>query len=61
MKYALTLSLLVGAGGFTGSLLRYILGMAAQRLVLSWPLGTLAALGGGCLLLGVVTAVRERP
>ena len=47
----------VGAGGFVGSILRYGLSLAGQRLSISFPHGTLWANLLGCLLLGVVTAV----
>ena len=47
----------VGAGGFVGSVLRYGLSLAGQRLSISFPHGTLWANLLGCLLLGVVTAV----
>ncbi len=48
--------LLVGAGGFAGSVLRYGLGLAAQRVSFTFPHGTLWANLLGCLALGVVTA-----
>ena len=49
--------LAVGAGGFVGSILRYGLSLAGQRLSISFPHGTLWANLLGCLLLGAVTAV----
>ena len=54
------LSLLVGAGGFAGSVSRYGLSVVAQRLSLEWPAGTLAANVLGCLVIGVVTAIFAR-
>lgn len=47
----------VGAGGFVGSVLRYGLSLAGQRLSVSFPYGTLWANLLGCLLLGAVTAL----
>ena len=47
----------VGAGGFVGSVLRYGLSLAGQRVSVAFPHGTLWANLLGCLLLGVVTAV----
>ncbi len=54
------LSLLVGAGGFAGSVSRYGLSVVAQRLSIEWPAGTLAANVLGCLVIGVVTAIFSR-
>ena len=54
------LSLLVGAGGFAGSVSRYGLSVVAQRLSIEWPAGTLAANVLGCLVIGVVTAIFAR-
>ena len=49
--------LAVGAGGAAGSVLRYGLSLAGQRLSISFPHGTLWANLLGCLLLGVLTAL----
>ena len=50
-------SLLVGLGGFAGSVARYSLSVASQRLSIEWPLGTLAANVLGCLAIGIVVGV----
>jgi CrcB protein len=55
-----TLCLLVGLGGFAGSLARYALSLAGQRLDLAWPAGTLTANVLGCLIIGMVTALTAR-
>lgn len=52
--------LVVGAGGFAGSALRYALSLAGQRYSLSFPHGTLWANLLGCLVLGAVTALAAR-
>ncbi len=49
--------LVVGAGGFIGSVLRYMLSLAGQMLSLTFPHGTLWANLLGCLVLGIVTAL----
>lgn len=49
--------LAVGTGGFIGSVLRYMLGLLAQRFSITFPHGTLWANLLGCLVLGVVTAL----
>ncbi len=54
------ISLLVGGGGFVGSLTRYGLAVAAQRIAFVWPLGTLAANILGCLIIGIITGLAER-
>ena len=51
--------LAVGAGGFAGSVLRYALSLAGQRVSATFPHGTLWANLLGCLLLGAVTALAE--
>lgn len=50
-------ALLVGVGGFAGSVLRYAVSGAAQRVshALSWPWGTLAVNVLGCLLIGILS------
>ena len=60
MKNSLTISLLVGFGGFAGSLARYGLSVASQRFPIEWPIGTLAANVLGCLLIGIVTGLSDR-
>ena len=54
------LSLLVGFGGFAGSVARYGLSVTSQRLSLNWPLGTLAANVLGCLVIGILTGLSAR-
>lgn len=49
--------LAVGAGGFIGSVLRYLLSQLGQRFSITFPYGTLWANFLGCLVLGVITAV----
>ena len=48
------MSLLVGLGGFAGSVARFGLGAASQRLSVTWPLGTLGANVLGCLVIGII-------
>lgn len=55
-----TLSVLVGVGGFAGSVARYGLTITSQRFSIGWPLGTLAANVLGCLIIGIVTALSTR-
>jgi CrcB protein len=43
-----------------GSLARYWLGLTAQRLGVDWPLGTFAANGLGCLLIGAIAQLTAR-
>lgn len=54
MKYAFSI-LVVGAGGFVGSALRYLLTLLLQKQSISFPLGTLWANLLGCLAIGVIT------
>jgi CrcB protein len=49
--------LVVGAGGFIGAILRYLLSLAGQRFSFTFPHGTLWANLLGCLALGIVTAL----
>jgi len=50
--------LIVGAGGFLGAALRYLMVGLVQRLhVTSWPAGTLAVNVIGCLLAGAMLAL----
>jgi len=55
-----TASVLVGLGGFAGSVARYGLSVLSQRLAVEWPLGTLAANVAGCLLIGILTELSAR-
>jgi len=52
---ALLASLLVGCGGFAGSIARYGMSVLGQRFSVDWPLGTLTANVLGCLLVGIIT------
>jgi CrcB protein len=52
MTRVLIATLYVGAGGFAGSIVRYLLTLAAQRVSLVFPYGTLASNFGGCFLIG---------
>lgn len=53
--------LLVGFGGFLGSMLRFVVGLGAQRLVgtSSFPLGTLCVNLVGCFAIGLVAGLLE--
>jgi len=53
-------SLLVGIGGFFGSIARYGLTLVSQRFSIEWPLGTLSANILGCLLIGIITGLTDR-
>lgn len=52
--------LVVGCGGFAGSVFRYALSLAAQRYSATFPHGTLWANLGGCLILGFLTALSAK-
>jgi CrcB protein len=52
--------LIVGCGGFVGSVLRYALSLLGQRYSVTFPHGTLWANLGGCLILGVVSALASK-
>jgi CrcB protein len=52
--------LVVGCGGFVGSVLRYALSVLCQRGSATFPHGTLWANLLGCLVLGGVTALASR-
>lgn len=54
------MSLLVGLGGFFGSVARYGLSVASQRYALEWPIGTLAVNVLGCLAIGILTELSAR-
>src|SRR5437867_13075100 len=53
--------LLVGIGGFLGSVLRYVVGGVIGRLKAGWmfPLETLAINVAGCLILGFLVGLSE--
>ena len=54
------ISLLVGLGGFAGSVARYSLSVTSQRYSIEWPIGTLAANVLGCLAIGILTGLSAR-
>jgi CrcB protein len=54
------ISLLVGLGGFAGSVARYGLSVTLQRFSIEWPIGTLTANVLGCLAIGIITALSAR-
>ena len=54
------ISLLVGLGGFAGSVARYGLSATSQRFSIEWPIGTLAANVLGCLAIGILTGLSAR-
>jgi CrcB protein len=60
MAGTLGVALLVGVGGFAGTLARYGLSVASQRFPVEWPVGTLAANVLGCLAIGVLTGLSAR-
>lgn len=51
--------LLVGAGGFIGSVLRYLIGGTIQQYARSFPLGTLAVNVMGCFVIGLLAQLGE--
>ncbi len=57
MPLSVTAYLLVGLGGFAGSMSRYGLSLATQRWSIDWPLGTLGANFLGCFLIGILTEI----
>jgi CrcB protein len=52
--------LVVGVGGFIGSVLRFSLSLVGQRFSVTFPHGTLWANLLGCFVLGAVAAVAAR-
>jgi CrcB protein len=60
MAHPLTACLLVGSGGMAGSLARYGLSVAAQRLSVDWPAGTLASNVLGCFAIGLIAEAAAR-
>jgi fluoride exporter len=54
------MSLLVGLGGFAGSVARYGLSVTSQRFSIEWPIGTLAANVLGCFFIGIITGLSDR-
>jgi CrcB protein len=60
-KLMLKTIFIVGAGGFLGSVARYLTQIVAERyLHSSFPWGTLAANIAGCFIIGLVYALSER-
>ena len=55
------LLLFVGIGGFTGSILRYVISGAIQQLTqsTSFSYGTLAVNVLGCLIIGILSQLAE--
>ena len=51
--------LLVGMGGFIGSVLRYLIGGTIQQYARSFPLGTLAVNVIGCFVIGLLAQLGE--
>ncbi|HPN84759.1 MAG TPA: CrcB family protein [Victivallales bacterium] len=60
MLKILKLSLLVGFGGFFGSLSRYSLTIISQKFSIQWPLGTVVSNILGCLLIGIISELSEK-
>lgn len=60
MTNPLTMSVLVGMGGFAGSVARYGLSVTSQRFSITWPIGTLTANILGCFLIGIIAGFSAR-
>lgn len=59
--FLMRLLFIIGAGGFIGSVLRYLTSRLFQQcMVSSFPYGTLAVNIIGCFVLGVVYALAEK-
>ena len=52
--------LVVGAGGFIGSVMRYALSLLGQRCSVTFPHGTLWSNLLGCLVIGVLSALAAK-
>lgn len=54
-------ALWVGAGGFAGSILRYVVSGLVHRLLpfATFPFGTLAVNAAGCLAIGILGGISE--
>jgi CrcB protein len=52
--------IVVGVGGFIGSVMRYALSLFGQRFSVTFPHGTLWSNLLGCLVIGVVTALAAK-
>ena len=59
--HTMTKLLLIGAGGFIGSVLRYLVGGAAQALSqsIAFPYGTLAVNILGCFFIGLLSELAD--
>lgn len=60
MTNPLGISVLVGLGGFAGSVARYGLSVTSQRYSIEWPVGTLTANVLGCLAIGIISGLSAR-
>lgn len=60
MTNAWGISVLVGVGGFAGSLARYGVSVTSQRFSIEWPIGTLTVNVLGCLAIGMITSLSSR-
>jgi CrcB protein len=57
----LKIALIIGTGGFIGSIARYFASQAVHKHILtSFPLGTFAVNVAGCLLIGIFYGLSER-
>ena len=55
------LLLIIGIGGFIGSVLRYLISLSIQNKILSvFPFGTLGVNIIGCLVIGIIFGLSER-
>jgi len=61
MREAMGQVLSVGIGGFVGSVLRFLLHGAVQRMTPGWvlPAGTLVVNLGGCFVIGIIAGATE--
>ena len=55
----MTNALIVGAGGFVGSVLRYWMSVLAHRWVDTFPIGTMLVNVTGCLVIGAFWGAAE--
>jgi fluoride exporter len=59
--FMLKIILLIGAGGFLGSIARYLLSKSVQQLFLSsFPFGTFIVNSTGCFLIGIIFGLAEK-
>ncbi|HYM20056.1 MAG TPA: fluoride efflux transporter CrcB [Candidatus Kapabacteria bacterium] len=52
--------LLVGAGGFVGSISRYLVAVSLDRTLHPFPTGTFLINIAGCLLIGIIYGISDR-